>query len=179
MQTIRPCSPDPCVSYRYPNLTWHNPGTGELSSWLISGNTVFESQPFDSRCGAGNGCSQAWRAVGALGLGGVLWHNVSTGVLSVWKTGQNNHVTESYKLAFGCDATCAEKWKTIGQVDFDQNGTIDLAWHNVDTGEVSIWLLDNQGGVTNTPTLSYRCDSTCSQTWKPLGFIQFPTPPVP
>ncbi|WP_394833398.1 hypothetical protein LVJ94_43520 [Pendulispora rubella] len=178
METSRPCSPTPCVTHRYENLVWHNAQSGEVSAWLLGGgNTVLEAQPFSFGCAAATGCSQAWRAVGPLGRYGLLWHNASTGDLSVWKTGHNNEVTGTQNLSWTCGPDCAQQWKTIGQVEFDGKGGIDLGWHNIVTGEVAIWQLDTAGTVTGTSTLSFKCDSTCSQTWKPIGFLRFPGAP--
>ncbi|WP_394833397.1 hypothetical protein LVJ94_43515 [Pendulispora rubella] len=144
---------------------------------MLRDTTVVDTLPLDWECATGTGCAQDWYAVGTFGYNGVLWHNVSTGVLGVWQTGDRNHVKGSYNLSSGCDSTCAQKWKIIGQVDFDGKAGPDLAWHNIDTGEVSIWLTDPAGTVTSTATLDWKCDSTCTQTWKPLGFVQFPDPP--
>jgi len=49
----------------------------------------------------------------------------------------------------------------------------EVLWHNPSTGELSAWVLDGQGHVTDIQTLSRRCAATdgCSGSWKVIGTL--------
>ena len=48
-----------------------------------------------------------------------------------------------------------------------------VLWHNPVTGQLSEWVLDAQGRVTSTQTLSAQCGSSdgCSQSWKVISTL--------
>lgn len=48
-----------------------------------------------------------------------------------------------------------------------------VLWHNTTTGQLSTWVLDSQGHVTSTQTLSAQCSTSngCAPSWKVIGTI--------
>ncbi len=119
------------------DILWHNATTGQLSVWYLSGGHIIGSAAL-SRTSVGTANS----VMGTGDFDGdgnvdVLWHNPTTGVVSVWlMRGTTVRSIESLDGSYaGTD------WKLMGTEDFDDDGLIDLAWHNTTTGEVGIWYL--------------------------------------
>jgi hypothetical protein len=164
-----------------PRVLWHNATTGELSAWVldIHGN-VTGTQSLSWRCDAASGCSNNWKVVGTgdfnnNGDTDVLWHNATTGELSVWLLNGAGTVTGTQSLSWRCDAAsgCSNSWRVVGTGDFNNTRPVDVLWHNATTGELSVWLLNTSGTVTGTMPLSWKCDaaSGCSNNWKAVGIL--------
>jgi FG-GAP-like repeat len=158
-----------------PQVVWHNAGTGELSAWLLTANgTVTGKQALSWPCDRASGCSSEWKTVGtgdfnADGVSDLLWHNAGTGELSAWLLAANGTVNGKQALSWKCGPDCTQDWKPIGVGDFNGDGTSDVLWHNVGTGELSAWLLAANGTVNGKQALSWKCGSDCTQDWKPIG----------
>jgi hypothetical protein len=54
----------------------------------------------------------------------------------------------------------------VGVRDFNGDGYADVLWFNANSGQLSEWLLDGQGNVIATPSLSMTCGSGCSPPWQ-------------
>jgi hypothetical protein len=97
----------------------------------------------------------------------VMWHDATTGKVSLWNVGFDGYVSGDQFFSWKCDTAsrCAQTWKIVGQIGGNP------LWYNVTTGEVSRWLADSAGTVTGTQSLSWRCDaaSGCANTWKIIG----------
>jgi hypothetical protein len=167
-------------------LLWHNPTTGAVSYWKVSGTShVTGEQPLSWKCGPNDGCSRDWKPILTADMNNdgntdVVWHNRTTGVVSSWLIGNDGAtVTGKQDLSWPCTAAsgCASKWAVVGAADVNRDGNVDLTWRNTVTGEVSSWLLDGRGGVKGSSELSWKCDATCAATWKPLGCARFPSAP--
>ncbi len=169
------------------SILWDNPTTGQVQTWSFDQYGNVDADPALSwTCTAASGCSSAWKPVGRTTLGGkqgLLWHDASTGALSVWNL-DNSSVTGTTPLSWTCDATCSATWHTMRIGDFNSDGNSDVVWLNVQTGQVSIWLLNGSGTVTGTQTVSQSCTlasgclvrpctaSMCAQsgpTWQVVG----------
>jgi hypothetical protein len=50
----------------------------------------------------------------------------------------------------------------VGVGDFNGDGYADVLWFNLNSGALVEWLLDGQGNVIATPSLSLACGSGCS-----------------
>jgi hypothetical protein len=163
---------------RQADVLWYNANTGEVSAWEMNGaGTVLNSQPLSWRCDTASGCAGIWKIVGTAD-DNITWHNAASGELSVWHEDTNTGaVTWTHSLSWRCDAAsgCASAWKVIAQLDVDRDWDKDLLWYNANTGELSAWLLDPDGSVTGTRSLSWRCDnaSGCARTWKVVGAGDF------
>ncbi len=92
----------------------------------------------------------------------LIWYNTGSGALSVWD--MNDSSTLSYGATFAqlAPSSC---WVPVAAPDANGDGSPDLLWWNKNTGELSIWTLNNTA-VTN-----YGADfATLSDTtWKPVA----------
>lgn len=164
-------------------VLWYNQSIGQLSFWNL--NTVDQvegSQTLSWTCGPI--CAQSWNLVGfgdqipGAGIPGqtfVLWHNPTTGQLSVWLVNALGTVTGSSTLSWQCSSQsgCAKAWHVVGTGDFNSDGVPDVLWYNPTTGELSVWLLSSltSGQVIKSQSLSWKCDllSGCANNWKVVG----------
>jgi hypothetical protein len=162
-------------------LLWFDADTGALVIWKLLGGTVTGTQSVSWTCGGS--CAAAWQPVSTAdfnndGNSDILWYNQGTGQLASWLLDASSNVIGTQFLSSTCSASsgCASSWRLVGAADVNQDGNVDLLWHNASTGQLLNWLLDGNGDVTGTPTLSWTCDTTsgCASAWKALGYVQFP-----
>jgi uncharacterized membrane protein len=99
------------------------------------------------------------------GYADVLWFNASTGQLSEWLLDGQGNVLATSSLSLTCGSGCFPPWQVVGVGDFNGDGYADVLWFNASTGQLSEWLLDGQGNVLATPSLSLTCGSGCSPPW--------------
>jgi hypothetical protein len=78
----------------------------------------------------------------------LLWQNSTTGQLSAWH--MNGSTVLSYRVL--TPSQVPPGWNLSGSADFSGDGKPDLVWHNPQTGDVSIWLMD---GVMSYYTGAY------------------------
>ncbi len=92
----------------------------------------------------------------------LIWYNTGSGALSVWD--MNDSSVLSYGATFAQLAP-SSGWMPVAAPDANGDGSPDLLWWNKNTGELSIWTLNNTA-VTN-----YGADfATLSDTtWKPVA----------
>jgi hypothetical protein len=100
----------------------------------------------------------------------LMWHNPSTGVVSTWVLNGYGNVLSQRDLDWRCDIAsgCAYAWHPVSVADFNGDGGQDLLWHNLDTGELSAWLINATGTVVlGKQTLSWSCalSSGCAGAW--------------
>ncbi len=111
------------------------------------------------------------------GIMDVLWHNPTTGELSVWLLGVNGVVTEEQTLSQKCDlaSNCGASWQVVGIGKFNSDTIADILWHNSATGEFSTWLLDTKRAVIGKQTLSQKCEPVlnCTPNWQVVGTGNF------
>jgi hypothetical protein len=163
------------------DVLWHNAQTGELSVWLLDGKgNVQGAQSLSRKCGAAFACSTNWKVVGVGDLNGdghadVLWQNVQSGQMFAWLLDGSGNVIGTQTLSGTCGAAdgCSSNWKVVGLGDFNNDGPIDVLWHNAQTGQLSVWLLDGTGTVIGLQSLTWQCGaaSGCSQAWRPVGVM--------
>lgn len=171
-------------------VLWHNPTTGELDSWQLTGTTVSATSTLDLKCGPTNGCSQSWNAVGTGAFhtgnyigGDVLWHNPTTGDVGVWMVDGTKVETQTINLKCGPSNGCSPSWKVVG---VSRHGAPAILWHNTTTGELSFWRMKDTPSVhptpagqvrvpyyttvaSTTPFLSLKCAADCVTNWKVVG----------
>jgi len=61
----------------------------------------------------------------------------------------------------------------VGVGDFNGDGHADVLWFSANSGQLSEWLLDGQGNVIATPTLSWTCGPDCYPEWQIVGVGDF------
>ena len=159
------------------SLTWFNPPTGVVSSWLTDGaGHVVGTQQLNWTCSAASGCSGQWHPVGNPVFSGpsdLMWFNPTTGVVSTWLTDDTGNVVGTQQLNWTCTAAsgCSQQWQPVGTADVNGDGHPDLMWFNPTTGVLSTWLTDGAGHVVGTQQLNWTCTaaSGCSGQWHPIG----------
>ncbi|MFB0619520.1 hypothetical protein, partial [Streptomyces sp. AGS-58] len=73
----------------------------------------------------------------------ILWHNAETAETQIWLmngnqiAGRPTVVDEQSSPIF-----IGSPWSIVGTGDFDQNGSVDILWHNAETAETQIWLMN-------------------------------------
>jgi hypothetical protein len=114
----------------------------------------------------------------------IVWFNQTTDVVSVSLLG-GDIVSErvfgvlgTQDLSYTCTLAsgCATQWTIVGAADVNGDDHVDLTWFNATTGQVASWLLDGNGNVTGTQTLSWTCSIAqgCAPPWRVLGYVTFP-----
>jgi len=126
----------------------------------------------------------------------LLWHNTATGQLATWAISPTGGVVKgSQVLSRLCIPSngCTSSWKAVGTGDFSNENTLgifaakncaissecirhrDVLWHDPITGELQAWLVDLDGTVRGTQSVSLRCDaaSGCSAVWKAVATRDF------
>lgn len=139
------------------SILWHNRGAmdphdGELQEWLFDGTgNVSPSPTWSWQCTTSSGCASMWTPIGRViaasgGVGstsGLLWHNRSSGELSLW-TMLATDVTGTLSMSKTCGAMdgCSQASTALLTADMNGDGQTDILWLNRTTGVLSIWLLD-------------------------------------
>jgi len=137
-----------------PDLVWQHTGTGGLAIWFMAGTrrvstgTIAASVP-----------DPAWVLAAAADLNGdsypdFLWHNTTTGELVVWYMRNASIAGEE---ALTPDRLSDTSWRLRGAIDLDRNGSPDLIWQNLASGDVATWLMSGTtviGGQFLGPALT-------------------------
>jgi hypothetical protein len=73
------------------------------------------------------------------GISGLLWRNVNTNQVLVWRFNQSGQVDATWDPRFG--QAVESFWQVQGTGDFNHDGITDVLWRNVNTGDVAIWQM--------------------------------------
>jgi FG-GAP repeat len=106
----------------FSDITWFNPSTGVVGSWLLNGSgRVLGTQDLSWKCTASSGCSSQWHPVGIGDMNGdghqdVVWFNPSTGVVGTWLLNGSGRVLGTQDLSWKCTASsgCSSQWHPVG-----------------------------------------------------------------
>jgi len=163
------------------DILWHNDATGQFQAWLLKGVQVTGTLTLAHVCGVADGCWPRWQIIGmgdfnSDGIDDMFWYDTQTGKVNVaMLDGAGNFLTTQW-LAKVCGPSdgCSQTWKPAGLADVNQDGTGDLLWKNVTTGEISAWLLNGTDRLKGTITLSLKCDSSsgCAPDSLPVGILR-------
>jgi hypothetical protein len=153
-----------------PYLLWFNGGTGEFREWLLNGTTVTGAASFAPNLpredDGGYGAPVDTRGNTVL---------MDDGTPRLWTLDKNQGVTAGAPFSWSCDyaSKCYSQWRAIGRMTLRSSSTGQvehgLLWHNPSTGDVSMWVLADDGTtVTGTQSLSESCgpDDGCSRSWQ-------------
>jgi hypothetical protein len=138
------------------DLLWWDPDTGQLSIWLMNGGSVQTvSAPVD-----GLDISQ-WLLVATSDFNGdgiwdLFWWNPQSGEAVVWYMANQNPAIE------GWSPRSTPAGDIIGNVtlsysgDLNGDGRADLVWRDYATGQVTVWLMGEDGKprLNGPPTLA-------------------------
>ncbi len=132
------------ISLDSPNdLLWRNPITGETLVWQT--NLGPTTRTFSS--GTINAYNTPeWRYVGNAdfdgdGDGDLLWHNIQTGDLNIWKMDGSTIETVITDVITPAQRVAAP-WFIQNISDYNRDGNPDLLWYNQQTGKVSLTLMN-------------------------------------
>jgi hypothetical protein len=85
------------------------------------------------------------------GQNDILWRNVVGGLNLGWRTDgtplDGTFVTGTFPLP----TVSNRAWSLEGQADFNFNGTVDLLWRNIETGDISVWFMNGASFVNSGP----------------------------
>ncbi|MBV9227213.1 MAG: VCBS repeat-containing protein, partial [Acidobacteriaceae bacterium] len=163
------------------DVLWHNDVTGQLQAWLLNGGQITSTLTFAQVCRVSEGCWPRWQiiAIGDFnsdGIDDLFWYDTQTDRVNVGMQDGRGKQKAAQWLAKVCGPSdgCSQNWKPAGMADVNQDGTGDLLWENVTTGEISAWLLNGTDRIQGTPSLSLRCDSAagCPPGSLPVGILR-------
>ncbi|MEP6501997.1 MAG: hypothetical protein ABJD97_01600 [Betaproteobacteria bacterium] len=73
----------------------------------------------------------------------IVWHNAQSGEIQLWLAERERVVGRRTVVAEdGQPIMIGPPWRIAAAADFDRDGRSDLLWHNADTGESQLWLMD-------------------------------------
>lgn len=150
------------------DILWQNLTSGATQIWFLENNgTRFMKASL-------NTVSSGWRLRGSAdynrdGSSDLLLQNVTSGALQVWY--MNGYSRQSVaNLDAGLNTPDSTGWKVSGTGDFNQDGSIDLFWHNGTTGDSQVWYMD---GIARTSAANFPAslNVTDSSGWYPVSVI--------
>lgn len=130
------------------DILWHNKDSGETQIWHMKEHQISDRATVVAPTGKPMLVGLPWRIVGtndfnADGKSDILWHNGTTNETQIWHMddrllgGRATVVAEDNKAIF-----VGLPWSIVGTNDFDRDKAADILWHNKDSGETQIWLMN-------------------------------------
>jgi hypothetical protein len=125
--------------------------TGDMNLWLTHRNLFTQTTRLEP---LGN----TWKAQGTSdfdndGHADILWRDLRTGELRIWFT-QSGQLRNQITLPLTVLDT---NWSIQGTGDVNRDGSRDIFWRNLTTGELGVWFL-NQGEFVNAATIAPTSD---------------------
>jgi hypothetical protein len=150
-------------------IWWWNRISGQVSRWVFDNNGhVTFPQDVTWTCDAASDCARLWTPIGVVSLSspcsalfcfptqGILWHNWSSGEVSIWMLlGDGRTVTKAVSLNKRCGNGTGCSSEAFSTDDFDGDGNTDLLWGSVISNEHPVWLIkDTSGAVKGTQSFT-------------------------
>ena len=129
----------------FADLYWQNQATGELSAWGMGGATGTELQPGQGLPITPTVTDLNWKVktVADLNRDGhpdLIWQHATQGDLAVWYMNGLTLPAGGAELLSPAQMPNLS-WQIVGARDQNGDGYPDLYWHNISTGEVSVWRM--------------------------------------
>ncbi|MBN1676650.1 MAG: VCBS repeat-containing protein [Kiritimatiellae bacterium] len=146
------------------DLLWHNQQSGLVVYWLLNSNATLKSQGLLTE----DAISPTWQlsGVGDIDKDGtvdLLWHNQQSGLVVYWLLNSNATLKGQGLLS---EDAISPTWQLSGVGDIDKDGTVDLLWHNQQSGLVVYWLLNSNASLKSQGLVT---DDAISPTWQLSG----------
>jgi phospholipase D-like protein/VCBS repeat protein len=147
------------------DLIWQHETNGSVAVWLMTG-----TQLRDGRLTTPGVVSDTnWRIVGAGDVNGdghadLVWQHQTNGLISAWL--MNGTVCLDGVLLSPGQVTDTN-WKIRSVMDVNNDGRLDLVWHNQATGFLSVWLMN--GIVRIGDGLRLNPTSVSDTNWQIVG----------
>jgi hypothetical protein len=133
-----------------PDLVWQNSSTGQVNVNYYGGaNGITLTGYAVLNSGAG---TAGWSVVAVADMNGdgvpdLIWQKTSTGQVNVNYYGGTGGATLTGYAELNSGAGTAG-WHVVAAADFDGNGTPDLVWQDISTGQVNVNYYGGSGGAT-------------------------------
>ncbi|HET7017320.1 MAG TPA: VCBS repeat-containing protein [Streptosporangiaceae bacterium] len=137
------------------DIVWHNSATNETQIWYMNGNyKINHRSTVEDEGGAVILIGAPWSIVGA-GTSEIFWHSSATNETQIWHMNSNGHISTRVTVEDegGRPILVGLPWSISAISDEYHDGSSDIVWHNSDTGETQIWILNSNGTIFKRRTI--------------------------
>jgi hypothetical protein len=146
------------------DLLWHHTGIGRVAAWLMDGATQIQAALLNPDTVPTSWRLGAFQDFNADGKKDILWHDQTTGALTVWYMDGNTRTS----TATPSPAMVHPSWRLAAAADFNRDGQIDLLWHH-SSGQIGIWMMN---GITQVGIVPMS-PNWVQPTWSVAGTGDF------
>ena len=149
------------------DIIWRS-ASGQFSDWLGRANGGFTSNDANAFVSV----STNWRVAGSGDINGdgradIVWRNDITGQVSDWLGRADGGFAVNDTAALTAVET---RWQIVGVGDFNGDGRADLLWRSANTGQLSDWLGQSNGGFVINDA---NAQTIAPVDWKVVGTGDF------
>ncbi|MBA2305195.1 MAG: VCBS repeat-containing protein [Acidobacteria bacterium] len=124
------------------DLYWHHQTTGALAIWYMRGTELVSGEALSP----GAVADTNWKVRTVADMDGdgqpdLIWQHVVTGHLAVWF--MNGRQLRSGQ-SLGPGVVPDLNWTIVGAGDANRDGSVDLFWHHLGTGDIAVWFMRGQ-----------------------------------
>lgn len=130
------------------DLLWYNDQTGETQIWSMRANRLQGRGTVVDESGAPIFIGPPWHVVAHADMDGdrradIVWYNDQSGETQLWYMDSNRLLSRHTVVdAAGAARLIGPPWRITSAADMDGDGGADIVWHNDQTGETQLWIMD-------------------------------------